>query len=214
MKALLSKQLRLNCHPMTLVFLMAGVFLLIPNYPYTVSFFYVTLGIFFMFQNVREQRDADFCSILPIRKRDGVKAACLFTVLVEVTAAVLAIPFAVLSAHINPIGTNQAGMDANASLFALALILMGLFNRIFLPGFFKTGYKVGGPFLKASVVMTLVVICDIVLAHLPGLEWLDQTDAASCIRQLPLLAAGAIIFAALSLWAYRRAAALYEKVDL
>ena len=214
MKALLSKQLRLNCHPMTLVFLMAGVFLLIPNYPYTVSFFYVTLGIFFMFQNAREQRDADFCAILPIRKRDGVKAACLFTVLVEVTAAVLAIPFAVLSAHINPIGTNQAGMDANASLFALALILMGLFNRIFLPGFFKTGYKVGGPFLKASVVMTLVVICDIVLAHLPGLEWLDQTDAASCIRQLPLLAAGVIIFAALSLWAYRRAAVLYEKVDL
>jgi len=214
MTALLSKQLRLNCHPMTLVFLLAGVFLLIPSYPYTVSFFYVTLGIFFMFQNAREQRDADFCAILPIRKRDGVKAACLFTVLVEVTAAVLAIPFAVLSAHINPIGTNQAGMDANASLFALALILMGLFNRIFLPGFFKTGYKVGGPFLKASVVMTLVVICDIVLPHLPGLEWLDRTDAVSCARQLPLLAAGAILFAALSLWAYRRSAALYEKVDL
>ena len=57
MQALLYKQFRLVCHPMTLVFCLFGAMLLIPNYPYTVAFFYVTLGIFFTFMNLREQRD-------------------------------------------------------------------------------------------------------------------------------------------------------------
>ena len=59
MNALLYKQLRLVCHPMTPVFCLFGVMVLIPNYPYTVIFFYVMLGLFFTFLNVREQKDND-----------------------------------------------------------------------------------------------------------------------------------------------------------
>ena len=47
MTALLYKQFRLVCHPMTPIFCLFGVMVLIPNYPYTVIFFYVTLGLFF-----------------------------------------------------------------------------------------------------------------------------------------------------------------------
>ena len=53
MNALLYKQLRLVCHPMTPVFCLFGVMVLIPNYPYTVIFFYVMLGLFFTFGNRR-----------------------------------------------------------------------------------------------------------------------------------------------------------------
>ena len=49
MKTLLYKQLKLVCHPMTPVFCLFGVMVLIPNYPYSVTFFYVTLGLFFTF---------------------------------------------------------------------------------------------------------------------------------------------------------------------
>ena len=35
MKALFYKQFRLVCHPMTLIFPLFGVMLLIPSYPYT-----------------------------------------------------------------------------------------------------------------------------------------------------------------------------------
>ena len=47
MKTLLYKQLRLVCQPMTLVFCLFGVMLLIPAYPYTVMWFYVMLWLFF-----------------------------------------------------------------------------------------------------------------------------------------------------------------------
>lgn len=214
MKALLYKQLRLTCHPMTLVFVLSGVFLLIPNYPYTVAFFYVTLGIFFMFMNGREQRDADYCAVLPIRKRDGVKAACLFAVLVELASLVLTVPFALLSARINPRGTNLAGIDANVALFGIGLILFAVFNSVFLPSFYRTGYKVGVAFLKASIAVALIVTCDVALPHLPGLAWLDGVDRTSCLRQLPVLAICAALYGILTFFAYRQAVKRYEKVDL
>ena len=65
MKTLLYKQLRLACHPMTPVFCLSGIMLLIPNYPYSVAFFYVTLGLFFTFLNMREQRDIYYSALLP-----------------------------------------------------------------------------------------------------------------------------------------------------
>ena len=82
MKALLYKQLRLVCHPMTPVFCLFGIMVIIPNYPYTVIFFYVTLGLFFSFLNMREQKDLYYTALLPVPKRDAVKAGCLFTALI------------------------------------------------------------------------------------------------------------------------------------
>ena len=84
MRALLYKQLRLVCHPMTPVFCLFGVMVLIPNYPYTITFFYVMLGLFFTFLNVREQKDIYYSAILPVPKRDTVKAGCVLTALVVV----------------------------------------------------------------------------------------------------------------------------------
>ena len=63
MKTLLYKQLRLVCQPMTLVFCLFGVMLLIPAYPYTVMWFYVMLGLFFSFLNGREQKDVYYSAL-------------------------------------------------------------------------------------------------------------------------------------------------------
>ena len=48
MNNLVYKEFRLAAHPTNYVFLSFAFMLLIPNYPYLVSFFYTTLGIFFM----------------------------------------------------------------------------------------------------------------------------------------------------------------------
>lgn len=68
MKTLLYKQLRLVCHPMTPVFCLFGFMVIIPNYPYTVIFFYVMLGLFFTFLNMREQKDLYYTALLPVPK--------------------------------------------------------------------------------------------------------------------------------------------------
>ena len=36
--------------------------------------------------------------------------------------------------------------------------MFGVFNAVFLPQFYRTGYKTGTPYLLATLVMTLVIV--------------------------------------------------------
>lgn len=214
MKALLYKQFRLVCHPMTLIFAFFGAMLLIPSYPYTLAFFYLMLGLFFSFMNGREQKDIYYSALLPIRKRDTVKASVLFVLVMELASLLIAVPFAVLSCRINPLGGNAVGLEPNAALFAAALVLYAIFNGIFLPSFYQTAYKVGVSFLKAIVPVSLVMIALESSVHFPGMAWLEDCTAAGQIRLLPLLLIAAAIYGAGLYLTYRKAAQNYERVDL
>lgn len=206
------KDLRLAAHPMMYVFALFGAMLLIPSYPYTVAFFYGLLGIFFTFLNGRENKDVYYCAVLPVTKCDQVRARTWLVVAVELAELVLAVPFAVLSVHTNPNGTNLAGIDANVALFGAVLLIFGVFNAVFLPAFYKTAVRVGRSFLQAVVPMTVLMVLVEVLSHFPVVG--PYLDAAGQVRQLPVLAAGAAAFALLSWLAFRRAAKNYERVDL
>ena len=111
MKTLLYKQLRLVCHPMTPVFCLFGFMVIIPNYPYTVIFFYVMLGLVFTFLNMREQKDLYYTALLPVPKRDAVKAGCLFTALIELLSLVVLAPCALLAVRLQPGKDNLVGLD-------------------------------------------------------------------------------------------------------
>ena len=201
-----SKDLRLAAHPMMYVFALFGVMLIIPNYPYTVVFFYGLLGIFFTFLNGREHKAVYYCAVLPVTKRDQVRARAWL---------VVAVPFAFLSARINPNGTNLAGIDANVALFGCVLLIYGVFNVVFLPVFYKTAIRAGRAFLLAVIPMTVLMVLVEALSHFPVVgPYLDATDAAGQVRQLPVLAVGLAAFALLSWLAYRKAAKNYERVDL
>ena len=214
MKALLYKQFRLVCHPMTLIFCLFGIMVLIPNYPYTVIFFYVMLGLFFTFLNIREQKDIYYSALLPVPKRDTVKAGCAFVVIIEVLSLVVLIPCSLLAVHLQPGKDNLVGLDPNLALLAAGFLLYAVFNAVFLPSFYANGYKVGVAFLKAVIPTTLAMIVLEALPHFPALTWLDDLDAATQVRLLPVLIGSVLIYAggmALTFW---RAAAQYEKVDL
>ena len=214
MRALLYKQLRLGCHPMTPVFCLFGVMVLIPNYPYTVIFFYVMLGLFFTFLNIREQKDSYYSAILPVPKRDTVKGGCALVALVELLSLAVLAPCALLAVRLQPGKDNLVGMDPNLALFAAGFLLYTVFNAVFLPTFYRNGYKVGAAFIKALIPVTLVMVVCEALPHLPGWGWLDDLDGATQLRLLPVLAVSAAVYAASMLLSFRRAAALYEKVDL
>ena len=174
-----SKDLRLAAHPMMYVFALFGAMLIIPNYPYTVVFFYGLLGIFFTFLNGSENKDVYYCAVLPVTKRDQVRARAWLVVAVELTELVIAIPFAWLSVRINPNGTNLAGIDANVALFGCVLLIYGVFNVVFLPVFYKTAIRAGRAFLLAVIPMTVLMALVEALSHFPVVgPYLDATDAA------------------------------------
>ena len=214
MKALLYKQFRLVCHPMTLVFCLFGIMVLIPNYPYTVIFFYVMLGLFFTFLNIREQKDIYYSALLPVPKRDTVKAGCAFVVIIEVLSLVVLIPCSLLAVHLQPGKDNLVGLDPNLALLAAGFLLYAVFNAVFLPSFYANGYKVGVAFLKAVIPTTVAMGVLEALPHFPALTWLDDLDAATQVRLLPVLIGSVLIYAGGMARTFWRAAAQYEKVDL
>lgn len=214
MKALLYKEFRLVCHPMTLIFCLFGIMVLIPNYPYTVIFFYVMLGLFFTFLNIREQKDIYYSALLPVPKRDTVKAGCAFVVIIEVLSLVVLIPCSQLAAHLQPGKDNLVGLDPNAALLTAGFLLYAVFNAVFLPSFYANGYKVGVAFLKAVIPTTLAMMVLEALPHFPALTWLDDMDAATQVRLLPYFVAAALLYGIGTVLTFRRAAAQYEKVDL
>ena len=214
MKALLYKEFRLVCHPMTPIFCLFGVMVLIPNYPYTVIFFYVMLGLFFTFLNIREQKDIYYSALLPVPKRDTVKAGCAFVVIIQVLSLVVLIPCSLLAAHLQPGKDNLVGLDPNAALLAAGFLLYAVFNAVFLPSFYANGYKVGIAVLKAVIPTTLVMMVLEARPHFPGLTWLDDMDAATQLRLLPYFVAAVLLYGIGTVLTFRRAAAQYEKVDL
>lgn len=214
MKTLLYKQLKLVCHPMTPVFCLFGVMVLIPNYPYSVTFFYVTLGLFFTFLNMREQKDIYYSALLPIRKGDTVRGAVVFAVLIEVLSVLMTALFCLLSTRLQPTKDNAVGMDANFMLLGAGFVIYAVFNLVFFTSLFRSGYKVGAAYLKANIAIWPVMLITEALPHFPGLAWLNRVDAQANLRQLPILLFGMAVFAGVTILACRRAARLYEKVDL
>ena len=199
---------------MTPVFCLFGIMVIIPNYPYTVIFFYVTLGLFFTFLNMREQKDLYYTALLPVPKRDAVKAGCLFTALIELASLVLLAPCCLLAARLQPDKDNLVGLDPNLALLAAGFLLDALFNAVFLPAFDKNGYQVGVAFVKATIPAALLMLALEALPHIPGLMWLDDMDAATQLRLLPVLIGSILIYAGVTLLTFRASAAAYEKVDL
>ena len=172
------------------------------------------LGLFFSFVNGREQKDIYYSALLPIRKRDTVKASVVFVLLIELASLLIAIPFAVLSVSVNPLGGNAVGLEPNAALFAAALLLYALFNGIFLPTFYKTAYKVGISFLKAVIPTAALMLMLELTVHVPSLAWLEDCTPAGQLRLLPLVLCAAVIYGVGLYLTYQRAAKNYEKVDL
>lgn len=213
MKALIYKEFTLSAIVPTYLFMFFGALLLIPNYPYTVPFFFCCLGLFFSIQNARENHDTFYTAALPVKKRDVVKARCIFFVIVQLITILIAIPFAILRNTIYPLG-NLAGLNPGVAYFGLVFILLSIFNSVFLTAFYKTAYNAGRSFVTAIIPLWFFILVCEAAAHVPFLSpWLSG-EAADWLRQLPILIVGIVIYIISILLTNRMAARRFERVDL
>ena len=215
MAKLLKKEFVLSMHPVTPFMLVLAAMVLIPNYPYCVIFFYVSMAIFFTCLQGRENRDIIYTAGLPVSKRDVVKARIMFAVIIELVQLLIMIPFVLLSRRLNPAG-NQAGMDANIALFAEGFIVYGVFNAVFFLSYYKNVAKVGASFIKSSIAVFVLTALDIASTYaVPFVRSrLDTADPAYLTQKLIFLATGAVIFAVLNVLTYKISAVNFEKQDL
>ena len=217
MRNIMRKEMKLSASPLCYLFILFGFMFFLPGYPILCGAFFVTLGLFQGFQNAREANDIVFSALLPISKRDVVKGKYLFVCFIEGCSLVLMRAAALIRmTALSDSVVYRSNALMNANLFAVggALLIFGLFNLIFLGGFFKTGYKIGKPFIIHIIVGFLVIGILEALHHVPGLGAVNAFGFEHLGLQLMLLLTGLAAFALLTLLSYRSACRHFEKIDL
>ncbi len=217
MSNIMLKELKLSASPLAFIFIAFGLMFLLPGYPILCSTFFVTLGLFQSFQTAREANDIVFSALLPIAKKDVVKGKFIFVCFIEACAFVLMVICAIVrmtALRESPVYLQNALMNANLFALGAALVIYGLFNLIFLGGFFKTAYKLGKPFVTYIIVGFIMIGVFEALHHIPGLGQLNAFGSDSMALQVVTLIAGALIFAVMTLISYKASCNSFEKIDL
>ncbi len=210
---LLRKEFTLASHPTLYIFICMGALLLVPSYPYSTVFLYGCLAPFITFQFGRENNDVFYTAMLPISKREVVKGKCLLFMTAHLGQLLLSLPFAFLRTRVYPAG-NVVGMEANVAYYGCGLMIYGVFTFIFLTQFYKTAYRVGWACIMGMVPAVIGMVLVEALPHIPAAAWLDSVEPEMLVRQIPVLAAGILIYALCMILGFRIAAKRFEKVDL
>ncbi len=215
MGSILNKELKLALHPTCFIFMGLALMVLIPNYPFYVSFFYMALGIFFTCLGGRENHDILYTMLLPVRKRDVVRGRILTAVLLELIQFALAAGATVLRCSIMG-AENQAGMDANTALFGLSFIMMGVFNYVFFTMYYKAPQKVGRSFAWGSVaIFVFMIVAEACVFTVPFFrDRMDTPDPQFIGEKLAVLAVGVALYVLLTAAATKKSEKLFEKLDL
>lgn len=213
MTTLLYKEIRLAAHPTSIVFIFLGCLVLVPAYPYSVIFMFGCLAPYITFLNARETNDAWYTAILPVTKRESVMGKCLLIASFQLFQLLFSIPFAFLRSALN-IENNPVGLDATLAWYGFGLVVYAVFDFVFFPSFYKSGYKAGKAFTLAAIPMTMLIIMVETVPNIPALIWLDSYQPKHLLMQVPILAVAIICYAALLLFAYRISVKRFDKVDL
>ena len=210
---LLYKEIRLAAHPTSIVFSFLGCLVLVPAYPYGVIFMFGCLAPYLTLVNSRETNDPWYTAVLPVTKRESVCGKFMLVITFQLFQLLISVPFAFLR-NVLGIENNPVGLDATLAWYGFGLMIYAVFDLVFFPAFYRSGYKAGKAFILAAVPMLLLMVAAEGSVHIPALAWLDSSCPEDLVRQAPILAVGLVCYAALLTLSYRISVKRYEKVDL
>jgi len=224
MKALIYKELKLSMHPICYVFMFLFPFmLLIPGFPSAVGFIYILSAypILFLGANKGQQsNDLLYTTLLPIRKKDIVKARIFTVAFMQFVFIFVASALSPLAYFINKeLPPDKAipgiGINGFVSIIGIALIGYSIADLIFFPIYYKHGKSIVMSTLFTILGFVLyLAIFTIVIPYIPGCEGYSKLLQGSGLgAQFIFLGICLAIYFLLHLIVYRVSTRLLEKVD-
>ena len=226
MKALLYKELRLAMHPICYVFIaLFPLMILIPSYPLGIGFIYILAcyPILFLGANKGQQsNDLLYSVLLPVRKKDIVKARIATVILMQVTYMILMSALYPLARIVNAAIAQSAskpeelvipGLGLNSFVLLLAIGIVGyaIADLIFFPIYYKKGKSIVMSTLFTIIGFVIYIgIFTIGLPYVPGLEIMNDMHLGI---QLAILGGAILISFLFHLLVYRISSKRLEKVD-
>ena len=216
MNALMNKEMRLSASILSYIFIAFGLMVILPGYPILCGAFFVTLGIFQSFQSSREANDIVYSALLPIAKRDVVRGKYQFSMVIEMAGFLVMTMITIIRMTAladADVYHQNALMNANPFFLGMVLVVFGLFNAVFVGGFFKTAYKLS-PFVTYIASAFVAIGISEALHYVPGLESVNAFGFDDIVLQMCLFIAGAAIFVILTYLSYRKSCDNFERIDL
>lgn len=214
---LVMKDIKLGVHPMLFVMpMLTGALMLVPGWIYLlVLLYFCWITIPNMFAGFRAQNDLLLTATMPVTKQDIVKARVSTILLLELLHVVWAVIFGVIHLYLYP-DFIYYFFAPSMGFFGLCLVMLGVFNLVFIPVYYKTAYKYGGAAsaaIAAAMAFALIAqwagIENADLADLFAGDGLDRTGIHASI-----LVAGIALFALSTYISYRMALKRFLKVEI
>src|SRR4030095_11070750 len=161
---LLMKELKLGVSPFFYVLpFLTGALMLIPGWLYfLVILYFCFLTLPNMFAGYKTQNDLIFTSMLPVTKKDIVKAKVSVIVILEFMHIVIAIIYGIISIRLYP-HLTYFFFAPSVGFWGLCFVMIALFNIIFISMYYKTAFKYGAATI-ASITAAMLFA--------GGAEWL------------------------------------------
>lgn len=205
----LYKELRLSAHPSAWFYLALGALTLVPAYPMGMVFFFSCLALFMTTQYCQETNDAVYTLLLPLTKRQAVRARFLLAAFLQLGTLLLSLPFALLRGPLG-VGPNPVGLDPTPAYYGCGLLCYGLFNAVFFPAYYKRPAGRRGLLWGAAARRSGYSGME-GASHLPCFAWLESQNAL--LPQLFVLFGGAALYALLTGLGCGAAARRYERAN-
>ncbi len=214
MKQLMYKEFKLSIHKFFFIVpILTGALLLIPQWVFLVAmmyFFWISIPNIYSTYNA--QNDLTFCMLMPIKKEDYVKSKIYSVMFLEGLSILFGVVFAILN-HLF-YGTPNFVLDLNAAFFGVVFIMYGIFNLVFFPEYFKTGYRFGKATIYGNVVAILfALLVEVLVATVPTIQvWMESSNYLWF--QIVFLFLGMVLFGVANLIAFIQSKKRFESIDL
>ncbi|USG65741.1 ABC-2 transporter permease [Brevibacillus ruminantium] len=214
---LVMKDLKLGVNPWFFTLpLFMGALTLIPGWIYfIVPFYFCWISVPNIFGGFKTQNDLMFSSMMPVNKKDIVKARITVVVILELLHLVFAMIFSIFTLRLYP-HLIYYFFAPHMGFWGLCFVMLAIFNIVFLPMYYKTAYKFGA----ASVAAITAAMLFAGVAQWVGIQspWVNDifngSGADNTLLQLSILIVGIVIFIAFTLIAYRIAVKRFLKVEI
>lgn len=218
MLKLIKKEIALCLHPTAFIFLSFAALVFVPNYPYEVIFFFSCLSVFFCCMMTRENGDIAFSCALPVKKEHIPLAKMLVVIGLQCIILLLAGIIGAIKGAVLPAEqyVNQAGISANIVLVGNGAILLGIFNLIFFPRYFKKPDKIGVPFAIGAIAVFLLIGVSIVLRWATPLYsiTLNGLNSEHTGAKIAALGIGIAVYIILSAISCKLAMKRFQNIDV
>jgi len=214
---LVMKDLKLGVSPWFFIMpVLTGALMLVPGWIYFIVLLYFCwITIPNMFAGFRAQNDLMFTTMMPVTKKDIVKARVSVIVVLELLNIVIAMIFGIINVRLYSDFTYTF-FAPSMGFWGLGFAMLAIFNLIFIPMYYKTAYKYGGA-LWASLTGAMLFAGAaqwLGIANAKVSDVFNSTGGDYAGLRLLILVAGIAIFIAFTLIAYRIAVKRFLQVEI